>query len=123
MQSSSCRSENSDASSNYPNRKEDAEMEIDSDLRTGVLQKISKGVKSRKKGEPLRFVYDEQIPRDLLKRLTDRLNIGKNDTRVAGGRYHNFKDLMKFPVCGHSHLKYPVWEPIFKPESSVHSAT
>ena len=36
----------------------DAEMEIDSDLRTGVLQKISKGVKSRKKGEPLRFVYD-----------------------------------------------------------------
>ncbi len=73
----------------------DAEMEIDSDLRTGVLQKISKGVKSRKKGEPLRFVYDEQIPRDLLKRLTDRLNIDKNDTRVAGGRYHNFKDLMK----------------------------
>ena len=94
----------------------DAEMEIDSDLRTGVLQKISKGVKSRKKGEPLRFVDDEQIPRDLLKRLTDRLNIDKNDTRVAGGRYHNFKDLMKFPVCGHSHLKYPVWEPIFKPE-------
>ena len=37
----------------------DAEMEIDSDLRTGVLQKISKGVKSRKKGEPIRFVYDE----------------------------------------------------------------
>ena len=27
----------------------DAEMEIDSDLRTGVLQKISKGVKSRKR--------------------------------------------------------------------------
>lgn len=42
-------------------------MEIDSDLRTGVLQKISKGVKSRKKGEPIRFVYDEQIPKDLLK--------------------------------------------------------
>lgn len=27
----------------------DAEMEIDNDLRTGTLQKISKGVKSRKK--------------------------------------------------------------------------
>ena len=94
----------------------DAEMEIDSDLRTGVLQKISKGVKSRKKGEPIRFVYDEQIPKDLLKKLTGRLNVDKNDTRVAGGRYHNFKDLMKFPVCGHHELKYPVWEPIFKPE-------
>ena len=94
----------------------DAEMEIDSDMRTGVLQKISKGVKSRKKGEPIRFVYDEQIPKDLLKKLVDRLNVDKNDTRVAGGRYHNFKDLMKFPVCGHNELKYPVWEPIFKPE-------
>lgn len=94
----------------------DAEMEIDSDLRTGVLQKISKGVKSRKKGEPTRFVYDEQMPKDLLKKLVDRLNIDKSDTRVAGGRYHNFKDLMKFPVCGRNDLKYPEWEPIFKTE-------
>lgn len=96
----------------------DAEMEIDSDLRTGVLQKIAKGVKSRKKGEPIRFVYDEQMPKDLLKKLIERLNIDKNDTRVAGGRYHNFKDLMKFPVCGRHDLRYPVWEPIFKPELS-----
>lgn len=94
----------------------DAEMEIDSDLRTGMLQKISKGVKSRKKGEPIRFVYDEQMPRDLLKRLTDRLNVDKNDTRVAGGRYHNFKDLMKFPDCGRKDLKYSPQPPIFKPE-------
>ena len=97
----------------------DAEMEIDSDLRTGVLQKISKGVKSRKRGEPIRFVYDEQIPKDLLKRLVDRLNVDKNDTRVAGGRYHNFKDLMKFPVCGRYDLKYPVWEPVFNGKESL----
>lgn len=94
----------------------DAEMEIDSDLRTGVLQKISKGVKSRKRGEPLRFVYDEEMPRDLLKRLTHRLNVDKSDTRVAGGRYHNFKDLMKFPDCGRRDLRYPAWPPLFKPE-------
>lgn len=94
----------------------DAEMEIDSDLRTGVLQKISKGVKSRKKGEPIRFVYDEQIPKDLLRKLVARLNVDKNDTRVAGGRYHNFKDLMKFPDCGRNDLKYPVWKPVLKPE-------
>lgn len=94
----------------------DAEMEMDSDLRTGVLQKISKGVKSRKKGEPIRFVYDKEIPRDLLKRLMIRLNVDKNDTRIAGGRYHNFKDLMKFPTCGRYDLKYPSWEPIAKSE-------
>ena len=89
----------------------DAEMEIDSDLRTGVLQKISKGIKSRKRGEPIRFVYDKEMPKDLLRKLTDRLNVDKNDTRVAGGRYHNFKDLMKFPDCGRSDLKYPAWPP------------
>lgn len=96
----------------------DAEMEIDSDLRTGVLQKIAKGVKSRKRGQPTRFVYDGQMPKDLLRKLTDRLNIGKNDTRVAGGRYHNFKDLMKFPDCGRTDLKYPAWPPLFKPQLS-----
>ena len=94
----------------------DAEMEMDSDLRTGVLQKISKGVKSRKKGEPIRFVYDESMPKDLLKKLTHLLNVDKSDTRVAGGRYHNFKDLMKFPDCGRKDLKYPVWPPLFKSE-------
>lgn len=94
----------------------DAEMEIDSDLRSGVMQRISKGVKSRKRGEPLRFVYDGQMPKDLLRRLTARLSVDKNDTRIAGGRYHNFKDLMSFPDCGRTDLKYPAWPPVFKPE-------
>ena len=99
----------------------DAEMEIDSDLRTGVLQKISKGVKSRKRGEPIRFVYDEQIPKDLLKRLVDRLNVDKNDTRVAGGRYHNFKDLMKFPKV-RPDLLYAPQRPIQHPSISLFSS-
>lgn len=43
----------------------DAEMEIDNDLRNGMMQKISKGVKSRKRGEPLRVIYDANMPKDL----------------------------------------------------------
>lgn len=100
----------------------DAEMEMDSDLRTGVLQKISKGVKSRKRGEPIRLVYDHDMPKDLLKKLAHLLNVDKNDTRVAGGRYHNFKDLMKFPDCGRKDLKYPEWPPLFKPELTGNEA-
>lgn len=38
----------------------DAEMEIDNDLRNGLLQKISKGVKSRKRGEA-RFRSQEEL--------------------------------------------------------------
>ena len=66
----------------------DAEMEIDNDLRNGTLQKISKAVKSRKKGDALRVSYDAEMP----------------------------KDLMAFPDCGRCDLKYPRWLPILKPE-------
>lgn len=90
----------------------DAEMEIDNDLRNGLLQKISKGVKSRKRGTPLRVIYDERIPGDLLRRLMNRLEIDKLDTVQAGGRYHNNKDLMRFPDCERKDLKYPAWRPL-----------
>lgn len=94
----------------------DAEMEIDNDLRNGMLQKISKGVKSRKKGDALRVIYDAGMPKDLLKRVMNKLNLDKLDTVLGGGRYHNHKDLMSFPDCGRKDLKYPVWEPVIKPE-------
>lgn len=94
----------------------DAEMEIDNDLRNGMLQKISKGIKSRKKGDALRVIYDADMPKDLLKRVMNKLNLDKLDTVLGGGRYHNHKDLMSFPDCGRKDLKYPAWEPVVKPE-------
>ena len=96
----------------------DAEMEIGNDLRTGVLQKISKGVKSRRKGDALRVIYDHGMPRELHKRVMNLLNLDKLDTVQAGGRYHNHKDLMAFPDCGRDDLKYPVWKPIVRPETN-----
>ena len=94
----------------------DAEMEIDNDMRTGLMQKISKGVKSRKKGEALRVIYDADMPKDVLKRILSKLNVGKTDTIMASGRYQNHKDLMGFPDCGRTDLKYPKWTPLLKPE-------
>lgn len=94
----------------------DAEMEIDNDLRTGTLQKISKGVKSRKRGQPLRVLYDASMPKDLLKRILKRLDLDQLDTVLASGRYHNHKDFMKFPDFGRKDLKYPAWYPILKKE-------
>lgn len=84
----------------------DAEMEIDDDQRSGILQKISKGLKTRKKGEALRVVYDANMPQDLLKRVIGKLDLGLSDTVMQGGRYQNHKDLMKFPDCGRKDLKY-----------------
>lgn len=94
------------------------DAEIGNDLRTGVLQKISKGVKSRRKGDALRVIYDQDMPAALHKRVMNLLNLDKLDTVQAGGRYHNHKDLMAFPDCGRDDLKYPVWKPIVRPETN-----
>lgn len=75
----------------------DAEMDVDNDLTESLLDKVSKALKNRKKGDPVRFVYDREIPRDLLKFLTNKLGIDRGDTLIGGGRYHNFKDFMGFP--------------------------
>ena len=94
----------------------DAEMEVDNEGDYGTMEKIALGVNSRKKGSPIRVIYDRQMPKEMQKKILDRLNVRELDTSLAGGRYHNHKDLMKFPDCGHTELKYPKWGQVMKPE-------
>ena len=94
----------------------DAEMEVDNDADYGAMEKIALGVSSRKRGEPIRVIYDKDMPRDMQKRVFDRLNVRELDTSLAGGRYQNHRDLMSFPDCGHNELKYEKWQPVMKPE-------
>jgi len=75
----------------------DAEIDIDNDLSTSMIQKIEKGLKNRKKGKPVRFVYDRDIPPSLLTYLVKRMGLSHKDNLIAGGRIHNFKDFMNFP--------------------------
>jgi len=87
----------------------DAEMDVENDLTESLLEKVSKGLRNRKKGEPVRLVYDREIPHDLLKFLTNKLGIDRGDTLIAGGRYHNFKDFMGFPnLLGDSFVNPPL---------------
>ncbi|HBN47529.1 MAG TPA: RNA degradosome polyphosphate kinase [Prevotella sp.] len=92
----------------------DAEMEIDNDPEYGTLEKIKQGVDSRRHGDAVRMLYDRTMPKEAQRRILDRLDIDELDTRLAGGRYQNHKDLMSFPDCGHKELKYPRWEHIMK---------
>ena len=94
----------------------DAEMEVDNESDYGAMEKIALGVSSRKRGEPIRVIYDKDMPRDMQKRVFDRLTVRELDTSLAGGRYQNHRDLMSFPDCGHSDLKFPKWQPVMKPE-------
>lgn len=94
----------------------DAEMEMDNDADFGTMEKIALGVNSRKHGEAVRILYDRTMPKDIVKKMRDRLGTKELDTSLAGGRYQNHKDLMSFPDCGHKELKYERWTPLMKPE-------
>jgi polyphosphate kinase len=75
----------------------DAELDLDDDLTTTFIEKIEKSLKQRKKGIPVRFVYDSKMPKDLLDFLLKSLELKFGLNTIPGGRYHNFKDFMRFP--------------------------
>lgn len=90
----------------------DAELDLVDDVSKGIIEKLSRGLKKRKKGEPVRFVYDQDIPKDLLQYVLKRLDLEENDPIIPGGRYHNFKDFIKFPSVGTSALEYEPLPPL-----------
>lgn len=84
----------------------DAEIDFDlNDLQLNLLDSFSKSLKQRKKGKPVRFVYDQSMPREVLKFLKEKQNLSL-DNLIPGGRYHNFKDFMSFPTLNLNHLNY-----------------
>jgi polyphosphate kinase len=84
----------------------DAELEMDNDVSKSMIEKISKSVKARKQGQPVRFVYDAAMSDDMLKYIMKRLGMAKKDNAIPGGRYHNFKNFIDFPDLGEKELTY-----------------
>lgn len=84
----------------------DAELDIDSDVSKSMLEKIAKSVKDRKKGQPVRFVYDSTMSKEMLSFIMKKLGMDKKDNAIPGGRYHNFKDFINFPNIGGRDLVY-----------------
>ena len=82
----------------------DAEMDLDVDVSKSFMELIALGVKKRKFGDMVRFIYDQEIDSDLLSFLLKKLRIKKTDNCIAAGRYHNFKDFMGFPNIGSATL-------------------
>ena len=84
-------------SSNIIKVTRDAEIDIDNDVSTSFIQKIEKGLKNRKKGKPVRFIFDKDIDSELLNYLIKRLGLSNIDHIQSGGRIHNYKDFINFP--------------------------
>lgn len=95
----------------------DAEIDIDYDVTTSLMEKIEKGLKNRKKGKPVRFVFDKEIDPSLLTYLVRRLGLSEKDNLIPGGRIHNFKDFISFPESvfeQKSTRKKPFLHPLLK---------
>jgi polyphosphate kinase len=61
------------------------------------MEKIEKGLKNRRKGKFVRFIYDKEMDVDLLEFLIKGLSLAKKGTIIPGGRIHNFRHFMDFP--------------------------
>ena len=94
----------------------DAELNLDDDIAVSFIDKIEKSVKNRKKGEPVRFVYDQLMPKDLLDYLTKSLNLKGATNLIPGGKYHNFKDFMSFPNFERNDFVYEARPPHAHPD-------
>jgi polyphosphate kinase len=90
----------------------DAELELVDDISESYIDKLSRSLQQRKWGNPVRFIYDRDIPNELLKIITKKLSFGPGDVIIPADRYHNFKDFMNFPKLGRKKFYYESLPPI-----------
>ncbi|MBX4133593.1 polyphosphate kinase 1 [Frischella sp. Ac48] len=80
----------------------DAEYELSSEM-DSLLELMSQGLKQRITAQPVRFIYQKDMPKTLMELLLSKLKLTENDA-MQGGRYPNLKDLMEFPCIGRINL-------------------
>ena len=91
----------------------DAEMDLDPDVSKSFLESVREGIRLRKYGNTVRFVYDGSMPRKVLTSILKKFAIKRGDSVEKGGRYHNSRDLMQFPRnLGTKKLHYDPLPPI-----------
>ncbi len=91
----------------------DAELDIDDDLLESYTDKLSRSLQQRKYGTPVRFIYDREMPPDMLKLFARLFKFGHDDVMIPGNRYHNFKDFTNFPYLGRRKFYFEPLVPVF----------
>lgn len=83
----------------------DAEYDLSHEVEHSLLEQMSEGVSQRLTAMPVRFVYERDMPEEMLTTLCDKLGISNYDSLIPGSRYHNFKDFIGFPNVGRDYLE------------------
>jgi len=83
----------------------DAELDLDKEVSEKFIDSLAKSLQKRKKGKPMRLLYDSEMPLDMLKYLVNKMGLG-GESLIPGNRYHNFKNFISFPNVGRHELEY-----------------
>lgn len=101
----------------------DAELDLDNDVLQSDIEKIAASVKKRKKGKTVRFIFDKEMPKEMLNFILENSKTSKDGRIVPAGRYHNFKDFINFPNIGLKRLEYkkiiPTIHPYLENQNSI----
>lgn len=89
----------------------DAELDIDNTVSDKFIDALTKSLQKRKKGKPMRLLYDSDMPLDMLSTVVSKLDLS-SESLIPGNRYHNFKDFIDFPNIGSEELEYKKLMPL-----------
>lgn len=103
----------------------DAELDMENDVSKSFIEIMAESLRQRKRGVPVRFIYDRNMPAELLDIVLRKFRINKKDILIPGWKYHNFRDFMSFPRIGPSRLWdipiTPLRHPDLPPNRSIFS--
>ncbi len=99
----------------------DAEIDLDQEIGINFIEKISKGIKNRRKGKPVRFVYEKEMNAEMLEFLIKKLQLTRKSSIIPGGHIHNFRHFMDFPnvIPEKTKRPSPLVHPAFKKKELV----
>lgn len=98
----------------------DAELDMENDVSKSFIEIMAESLRQRKRGAPVRFIYDRNMPAEVLDIVLRKFKINKKDILIPGGKYHNFRDFMAFPRIGPSHLWDIRITPMRHPDLPLH---
>ena len=96
----------------------DAELDLDKTVSDKFVELLTKSIQKRKKGKPMRLLYDSEMPMEMLSLVVNKLNL-HSESLIPGNRYHKFKDFIAFPNVGDETLEYKKIIPLPVKELSI----
>jgi polyphosphate kinase len=89
----------------------DAELDLDKEVSEKFIDALSKSLQKRKKGKPMRLLYDTEMPLEMVTYLVTKMGLHA-ESLIPGNRYQNFKNFISFPNVGRPELEYPPYPPL-----------